>query len=90
MKFYYIKFKMKINMQIITKPQIQKIAILINQFGLKDEAGISAATFHIVDSLQKPFHIMGQEILATMSMGTAVSPQDGSEDGVDEPTVPLL
>ena len=24
-------------MQIITKPQIQKIAILINQFGLKDE-----------------------------------------------------
>lgn len=52
---------------------------LIAQFGLKDDAGISAATFRIVDSLQKPFHIMGQEITVTMSMGTAVSPQDGSE-----------
>ena len=52
---------------------------LIAQFDLKDEAGISAATYRIVDSLQKPFHIMGQEVLATMSMGTAVSPQDGTE-----------
>lgn len=52
---------------------------LVAQFGLKDEVGISAATFRIVDSLQKPFYIMGQEIIATMSMGTAVSPQDGTE-----------
>ena len=52
---------------------------LVAQFGLKDEAGISAATFRIVDSLQKPFYIMGQEIIATMSVGTAVSPQDGTE-----------
>ena len=52
---------------------------LIAQFDLKDAAGISAATYRIVDSLQKPFHIMGQEVLATMSMGTSVSPQDGTE-----------
>lgn len=52
---------------------------LIAQFDLKGEPGISAATYRIVDSLQKPFHIMGQEILATMSVGTAVSPQDGTE-----------
>lgn len=51
---------------------------LIAQFGLEDEVGISAATYRIVDSFQKPFHIMGQEISASMSMGTAVSPQDGT------------
>ncbi len=51
---------------------------LIAQYGLKGEAGISAATYRIVDSFQKPFHIMGQEIMASISMGTAVSPQDGT------------
>ena len=52
---------------------------LIAQFGLQNEEGISAATFRIADSFQKPFHILGQEIVATMSMGTAVSPQDGTQ-----------
>src|SRR5690349_11815232 len=37
MKFYYITFKTKYSMEKITKEQLQKLHVMLNQLGLMDE-----------------------------------------------------